>query len=417
LLCPRAAHHHTCDARTRGGPPSAVDDLRRLLLSLAGTSAIIADMPSPDMLSLRQINRATLARQMLLAREKTTPVKAIERLVGMQAQWPKPPFLGLWTRLDGFKRDDLTTLLHKRAVVRATFLRATIHVVTAKDFLTLRPAIQPVLEAAMQAILKERLEGIDLPALTRQVRKMLEREPLTFGAIREEFLRADPKADERAMGYAVRMLLPLVQVPVEGQAWAFPSQACFAPAEQWLDKPIPAKAVQPDGLLLRYLEGYGPASADDMRAWSGLPRQAVKDAVERLRPKLRVFRDDGGSGKRELFDLPDAPRPDGDVTAPVRLIPEYDNVITTRADERFVAKADRPRVFLSALRIAATVLVDGFVAGTWKVEATKKAATVTIEPFKALAVRVKKDVEAEAEAVLMFAEPEARVREVRFVKS
>lgn len=356
---------------------------------------------------------------MLLAREKVTVLKAIERLVGMQAQWPKPPFLGLWTRVDGFERAQLIALLHKRAVVRATFMRATIHVVTAKDFLALRPAIQPVLESAMQAILKERLEGIDLGALTKQVRKMLDREPLTFASIREEFLRADPKADERAMGYAVRMLLPLVQVPVEGQAWAYPSQACFASAEQWLDKAIPSKPVQPDALLLRYLEGYGPASADDMRAWSGLPRTAVKDAVERLRPKLAVFRDGtgAGAGKRELFDLPDAPRPDGDVPAPVRLIPEYDNVITTRADERFVAKADRPRVFLSALRIAATVLVDGFAAGTWKVEATKKAATLTVEPFKALSARVKKDVEAEAEALLKFAEPEARVYEVRFAKS
>jgi hypothetical protein len=367
----------------------------------------------PETLTLRQINRATLARQMLLAREKATALKAIERLVGMQAQWPKPPFLGLWTRLQGFERDHLTALLHKRTVVRATFMRATIHVVTAKDFLTLRPAIQPVLESAMQVILKERLEGIDLGGLTKQVRKMLDREPLTFGAIREEFLRADPKADERAMGYAVRMLLPLVQVPVEGQAWAYPSQACFASAETWLDKAVPSKSVQPDALLLRYLEGYGPASADDMRAWSGLARQDVKDAVERLRPKLAVFRD----AKRELFDLPDAPRPDGDVPAPVRLIPEYDNVITTRADERFVAKADRPRVFLSALRIAATVLVDGFAAGTWKVEATKKAATLTVEPFKPLAARVKKEVEAEAEALLKFAEPEARSYEVRFAKS
>jgi hypothetical protein len=369
-------------------------------------------MPASDTLTLRQINRATLARQMLLAREKTTPVKAIERLVAMQAQWPKPPFLGLWSRVEGFKRDDLTSLFHKRTVVRATFLRATIHVVTAKDFLALRPAIQPVLEAGMQAILKERLDGIDVSALTKQVRKMLEREPLTFAAIREEFLRADPKADERAMGYAVRMLLPLVQVPVEGQAWAFPSQACFAPAEQWLAKAVAAKAVQPDALLLRYLEGYGPASADDMRAWSGLARPAVKEAIDRLRGKLSVFRD--VNGKRELFDLPNAPRPDGDVPAPVRLIPEYDNVITTRADERFVAKGDRPRVFLSALRIAATVLVDGFAAGTWKMEATKKAATVTIEPFKPLAARVKKEIEAEAELVLKFAEPEVRTREVRF---
>jgi hypothetical protein len=372
----------------------------------------------PQSLTLREINRATLARQMLLAREKVTPVAAIERLVGMQAQWPKPPFLGLWTRVEGFERDQLTTLLHKRTVVRATFLRATIHVLTAKDFLALRPAIQPVLESAMQAILKERLEGLDLAALTKQVRKMLDREPLTFAAIREEFLRADPKADERAMGYAVRMLLPLVQVPVEGQAWAYPSQACFAPAEQWLNKKIPTAtttaaataAAKPDELLLRYLAGYGPASADDMRAWAGLARPAVKEAIERLRPKLSVFLD----GKRELFDLPDAPRPGGDALSPVRLIPEYDNVITTRADERFVAKADRPRVFLSALRIAATVLVDGFVAGTWKIEATKKAATLTIDPFKPFTARVKKEVEAEGESLLRFAEPEVKTYSVKF---
>jgi hypothetical protein len=369
-------------------------------------------MAVPETLTLRQINRATLARQMLLAREKVTPVTAIERLVGMQAQWPKPPFLGLWSRVEGFERDHLTTLLHKRTIVRATFLRATIHLVTARDFLALRPAIQPVLESAMHAILKERLDGIDLTALTKQVRKMLDREPLTFAAIREEFLRADPKADERAMGYAVRMLLPLVQVPIDGQAWAFPSQACFAPADQWLSKAIPTKPAPPDALLLRYLEGYGPASADDMRAWSGLGRPAVKEAIDRLRPKLIVFRD----GKRELFDLPDAPRPDPEVPAPVRLIPEYDNVITTRADERFVAKADRPRVFLSALRIAATVLVDGFAAGIWKLEATKKAATLTIEPFKPFAARVKKEVEAEAESLLRFAESEARTHEVRIAK-
>jgi hypothetical protein len=379
-------------------------------------SAIIASMPASDTLTLRQINRATLARQMLLTREKVTPVKAIERLVAMQAQWPKPPFLGLWSRVDGFERSQLTALFHKRSVVRATFLRATIHVVTTKDFLSLRPAIQPVLESAMQSILKERLDGLDLTALTKQVRKMLDREPLTFAAIREEFLRADPKADERAMGYAVRMLLPLVQVPVDGQAWAFPSQACFSSAEQWLDKAIPSKAVQPDALLLRYLEGYGPASTDDMRAWSGLPRAAVKEAVDRLSKlsnRLSVFRD----GKRELFDLVDAPRPDEDVPAPVRLIPEYDNVITTRADERFVAKGDRPRVFLSALRIAATVLVDGFVVGTWKMEASKRVAIVTVEPFKPFAARVKKEVEAEAEALLRFAEPEVATREVRFAKA
>ena len=205
---------------------------------------------------------------MLLAREKVTAVKAIERLVGMQAQWPKPPFLGLWSRVDGFERDHLTALLHKRTIVRATFMRATIYVVTAKDFLALRPAIQPVLESAMQAILKERLDGIDLTALTKQVRKMLDREPLTFAAIREEFLRADPKADERAMGYAVRMLLPLVQVPVDGQAWAFPRRPVSRRRSSgWTRRSHRSPRHQTRCCCA--ISRLRPGKRDDMRAWSG----------------------------------------------------------------------------------------------------------------------------------------------------
>jgi Winged helix DNA-binding domain len=366
-------------------------------------------MPT-NTLTLRQINRATLARQMLLAREPITPLKAIERLVAMQAQWPRPPFVGLWSRVEGFERAQLAALFAQRKVVRATLLRGTIHVATARDFLALRPTVQPVLEAGMQALLRDRLAGLDLDGLILRTRSMLARRPQTFAELRDNFLRADPKADERAMGYAVRMLLPLVQVPVEEAEWAFPAQACFAPADQWLGRKVPTAPAPPDPLVLRYLAAYGPASAVDAQAWSGLPRQAVRDAIERLRPKLTTFRDEH---KRELFDLPDAPRPDADVPAPVRLLPEYDNVIATRADERFVAQRDRPRVFLSALRIAATVLVDGFVAGTWKVEATRKQALVLIEPFAPFSTKARTAVLAEAEALVTFAEPEAGQHAVR----
>ena len=171
------------------------------------------------------------------ARAKVTPLAAIERLVGMQAQWPKPPFIGLWSRLEGFERDAARGAFTVAHVVRATFMRATIHVVTAKDFLALRPAIQPVLEAAMQAILKERLDGIDLDALTKQAREMLGDEPLTFEAIRDEFLRADPEG-RRARDGLRRAHAAAARAGAgrRMQAWAFPSQACFAPAEQWLDK-------------------------------------------------------------------------------------------------------------------------------------------------------------------------------------
>lgn len=368
-------------------------------------------MPA-DTLTLRQLNRATLARQMLLARERITPLRAIERLVAVQAQWPRPPFLGLWTRVKGFARADLGALLKRRQAVRATFLRGTLHLVAAKDFVALRPAIQPVLESAMRPILGRRGAELDLDRLVARARAILAEEPRTFEDLRDRLLSADAKGDERAMGYAVRMLLPLVQVP-EGDdvAWAFPAQARFALADKWLGRAIPRDPAGPDQLVLRYLAAYGPAKLADVQAWSGLP--GLRDTIESLRPRLRTFRDEQG---RELFDLPKAPRPDGDVKAPVRLVPEYDNLIVARADERFVARRHRARVFLSALRIAATVLVDGFVAGTWKLERSKSAAMVTIQPFAPFSTRTRQEVVAEAEALARFAEPEARTFDVRVAR-
>lgn len=371
-------------------------------------------MPMSAALTLRQINRSTLARQMLLARERVTPVAAVERLVALQAQWPRPPFIGLWSRIDGFEREALTNLFLQKKVVRATFLRATIHVATARDFIALRPVVQPGLEAAMQGILRERIANIDLAALTTRARAILEKEPRTFEQLRDEFLRTDPSADERAMGYAVRMLLPLVQVPTAGAEWGFAAKACFASADQWLGRTVPTAPAAPDRMIVRYLAGYGPASAADVQAWSGIPRPIVREALERLKPQLRVSR---GEGTRELFDLPDAPAPDEDTPAPVRFIPEYDNLITARADERFVARAHRPRVFLSALRIAATVLVDGFVAATWKLEASRKTCTIAIEPFGALGAKVRKEIAAEAEALARFSAPDARTFDVKFAAS
>jgi len=267
--------------------------------------------------------------------------------------------------------------------------------------------MQPVLDAAISAVLKERAAGIDVSRLAALARTVLAKEPCTFEVLRDHFTRAHPKLNERAMGYAVRMALPLVQVPTADHAWAFPANPCFAAAEAWLGRPIRLTPTPADALVLRYLAAYGPASVADVQAWSGLPR--LRDTVEALRPRLRVFRDEG---RRELFDLPGAPRPHPDTPAPVRLVADYDNVIGTRADERFVAKGDRPRVFLSALRLAATVLVDGFVAGTWKLERKKDTATLTVDAFRPLPARARQELRAEAEALLRFAEPDAK-HEVR----
>jgi hypothetical protein len=364
---------------------------------------------TPETLTPRQINRATLARQMLLERHRLPAERAIERLVAMQAQFPRPPFVGLWSRLEAFERAELARLLEKRKVVRATFLRGTLHYVTAKDFLALRPLLQPGLDAGLKAILRDRANRLDMDELTANTRKILAKTPRTFEEIRGAFA----SGDVRAMAYAVRLTLPLVQVPVGDEApWSFPANCSFALADEWLGRPLPRPAGdRPDALVLRYLAGYGPANTAAVQAWSGLPK--LGDAVERLRPRLRVFRDEKG---RELFDLPDAARPDADVPASVRFIPDYDNLVATRADERFVAKKDRPRVFLSALRIAATVLVDGFVAATWKVERKKTAATLVVAPFAPFPPKARKEVLGEAEALVRFAEPDATSFEVQLAR-
>jgi hypothetical protein len=364
-------------------------------------------------LTLRQLNRATLARQMLLGRERVTPLAAIERLVGMQAQLPRPPFVGLWGRVEGFRREDLTKLFVGRQAVRATFLRGTLHVSSARDFVALRPTVQPVLDAGMRAIHKAQGTRVDPERVTRQAREVLSEGPQTFEEVRDRLKQVNPGANERALGFAVRMLLPLVQVPVGEQApWAFPANARFALAEEWLGKAIPTDPpAPPDALVLRYLAAYGPASVADVQAWSGLPK--LRDTLEALRPRLVTLRDEA---RRELFDLPDAPRPDADVPAPVRLIADYDNLITTRRDERFVAQGHRPKVFLPGLRVAATVLVDGFVAGAWRMDRKKDVAVLAVDPFAPFSARTRKELIAEGESLLRFAEPDARSFEVRVAK-
>jgi hypothetical protein len=162
-----------------------------------------------------------------------------------------------------------------------------------------------------------------------------------------------------------------------------------------------------EDLVLRYLAAYGPATVKDAESFSYV--KGLRATFDVLRPRLRVF---SVGRKQELFDLPDAPRPGGDAPAPVRFIPEYDNLVVARPDERFVAEAHRQRVYLSALRVAPTVLVDGSVAATWALERARKKATLTIQPFAPWPAKIRKAVEAEAEALVAFLEPEATASEV-----
>jgi Winged helix DNA-binding domain len=371
----------------------------------AGRGKILA---MPDSLSLRALNRAMLARQLLLEPSKLSPRIALERVAGLQAQWPKLPFMGLWTRLADFKRDDLSELLRRRQAVRATMMRGTIHVVTTKDYLASRGAIQPVLTRGLSPM-REHAAKLDMDAVLAAARAVF-LEPQTFEDARDALVAKFPKAYDRALGHIARMMLPLVMVPTD-DAWAFPAAAQFQLAESWLGKPIGA-GTDPSSLILQYFAAFGPASAADAQSWSGL--QGLRPVVEKLRPKLRTFRDERG---RELFDLPDAARPDADVPAPIRFLPEFDNVLMGYQDRaRVVAEEYRPFVFLSGLRVTSTVLVDGFVAATWKLERAKKQSTITVQLLEKLAKLTVAAIEQEAERVVKFMDPEAATHDVRWFK-
>jgi hypothetical protein len=347
---------------------------------------------------------------MLLAREKTTALRAVERLVGLQAQVAKPPFVGLWSRVRGFRRDDLIRLLQRRQAVRSTLMRATLHLVSARDFVSLRGAIQPALTRGMQSALRDRAKGLDLERVVAAAQGLLRDRPRTFDELRPLLKQRFPEADERVMGYAVRTHLPLVQVPGEAE-WGFPAVASFALAEAWIGEPA---RVDPDPrpLVLRYLAAFGPASAADVQTWSGLA--GVAAALEMLRGRLLTFRDERG---RELFDLPRAPRPDADAPAPVRFVPEYDNLVLSHADRtRVVADAHRASIVTANLQVRATFLVDGFVAGTWTIERKKAAAALLVRPFETLGTGARKELAAEGDALLRFSEPAAERFEVRFEK-
>ncbi|GGV37910.1 hypothetical protein GCM10010182_72720 [Actinomadura cremea] len=352
-------------------------------------------------LGIRALNRATLARQLLLARERAPVTEAVGRLLCMQAQEPKPPFLGLWTRLDGFEASELHTALHDRSLVRATAMRATLHLMTAPDYTAFRATLQPVLDGAMR-LLGDRAKGLDVGRTADAARTLLRERPRTFNETRALLQEEFPEVNERALGYAVRMCVPLVMVPTEDR-WAFPRASEFALADSWIGS-APAAEPAVDALMLRYLAAYGPASAADAQTWSGLA--ALGEVFDRLRPRLRAFTDDTG---RELFDLPDAPRPDEDVPAPARFLPEFDTLVLAHADRRrIIADAHRPSLTTKNLRVRAVFLWDGFARGVWETGYKRRAATLRLRPFEPLPREAVAALTAEGEALLRFAEPAAK---------
>ncbi|MHC3469815.1 winged helix DNA-binding domain-containing protein [Streptomyces sp. 7R007] len=344
--------------------------------------------PAAPVLGTRALSRATLARQLLLRRAPMPAKDAVEHLVGLQAQNVRPPYVALAARLDGFAPQHLSALMAEREVVRIVTLRSTLHTHTAADALTLRPLVQPARERELAGF-RKRLAGVDLDRLAALARDLVEAEPRTMKQLREALLAEWPDADPQALALAARCRLPLVQVTPRG-LWDRSGQVALTTAEHWLGRPA-QQAPSADSAVLRYLAAFGPASVRDMQTWAGLTR--LRDVFERLRPRLLTFRDESGV---ELFDLPDAPRPDPDTPAPPRFLPEFDNLLLSHADRtRVVPPAYWGRSW-AGNQAYRTFLVDGFLAGVWKPEQD----ALVIEPFGSLTRAQRADLTAEAERML-----------------
>ncbi len=357
-------------------------------------------MPA-ETLEPRALNRATLARQLLLARERLGVVEAVERLGGLQAQEPKPPFVALQARLEGFAPDDLRAAIRAGDLVRGTLMRGTLHLASRRDFLALRHAVAADLDGVLR-MLGRRADGLDAPAVTAAARALLAERPRTFAELRALLRERFPDVDHRALGYVSRMALPLTMVPTDDDRWCFPRDSAFALAA---DEPEPADDTT---LVRRYLAAFGPATVADAQAWSGA--KGLKPAFEALRGELATFADERG---RELFDLPEAPRPGGDAPAPVRFLAEFDSLVLAHDDRsRLIDDEHRPLVTTKNLRVKATFLVDGRVAGTWTAARRRRVATLTLTPFARLPRRTRQQLEREAEPLLRLLEPEAETTTV-----
>jgi hypothetical protein len=318
----------------------------------------------------------------------------IEHLVGLQAQEPKDPYVALWTRLRGFRPEELEGLLEAREVVRLTLMRGTIHLVTARDCLALRPAIQAVTERIhwTASPFGKRLGGAEPAEVVAAGRAFLEDGPATRAQIRDHLAERWPDRDAEAMAHTVTYLLPVVQIPPRG-LWSRSGRATLATVETWLGRRLDGDPA-PDRAVLRYLGAFGPASVKDIAMWSGFTR--VRAVVERLRGELRTFRDENGV---EIFDLPDAPLADPDAPAPVRFLPEYDNVFLSHADRSRIGEPeDKPRLGFGDGRFFKLLLVGGFLRGAWRVV----DGDVVVKPARKLSKRDAAGVEAEGRRLAAF---------------
>ncbi|MFI6977186.1 winged helix DNA-binding domain-containing protein [Embleya sp. NPDC050154] len=327
-------------------------------------------------LDTRALNRATLARQLLLDRADVPTLDAVAHLCGLQAQEPQEPFVGLWSRLRAFDPAVLSGLLTGRRVVRTGLMRRTVHLVTAEDVLAWRARHDDMLRQRVLGVYRRDLDGVDLDALAAAGRAvMADGEPHTTAEITRALAETWPKTEPRALGeMVISALVPMAQLPPRG-VWRTRAGVRHLPLATWLGREVDPPA--PDGsdpvgraLVRRYLAAFGPAASADLRAWCGLA--GLPAAIAAVREELVSFRDERG---RELLDLADAPRPDPDTPAPVRFLPAFDNAILGYHDRTRIIDYEHRGLSVAGARV---VLVDGRVAATWTVE----TGTVVVTPLR-----------------------------------
>jgi winged helix DNA-binding protein len=347
-------------------------------------------------LTPRELNRATLARQLLLRRQRLAVPGAVERIGGLQAQKVTAPYLGLLARLEGFTHGTLTRALEGRRVVKATLMRGTLHLVSADDYLGLAPALQPTLDVMWRRYAPE-ADRVDYAELV-QATLAFAAEPRTGPELRDfvaGLCGAEATAAENVW-WRIRTNAPLLRLPPDG-VWGGGPRVWIGTAHSWLGR-APAQDAEgaTEALALRYLAAFGPARVADLCQWSGLPAAPIRAAVPRLEPRLRRFRDQQG---RELLDVRRAPLPDGDTPAPARLLAMWDSTLLAYEERTRILPEEYRKVVVDKRGdVAQTILVDGGVAGIWRVDGGR----VRLEPFAPLPRSARRELEEEAARVEAF---------------
>lgn len=358
---------------------------------------------SSDTLSQRELNRATLARQFLLERHAMSPFDLVHALVGLQSQTTQSWYLGFWSRIIDFDPEEVSQLMLDRKIARVALMRSTIHLVTAEDCLGLRPLVQSVIERSTSGNWAKYVDGHDQKEIVAAGREVLKEKPLAFSEIGKKLGEKWPGTNEQALAQIVRSGLTLIQVPPRG-LWQKSGAAKHTTSEIWFGK-LKSKMTL-DEMVLRYLAAFGPASVNDIQSWSGVTK--LREVVDRLSKQLRVFRNEDG---KELFDLPEAPRPDADVPAPVRVMYDYDNLFLSHKDRsRFFVEGASPS---SIEIIHGTVMCDGLVVAVWQYKLEKDTAWMTIDLVTRLSKKDTNAVMDEAEKALKFITPKASTHDVR----